>query len=454
MSNVFRIFVLDDETWYGLMLKHTLQLNPDYDVRVFDKAADVLRHMHLKPHVVTIDYNLPEMNGDEVLRRLKAINPDLPVIVVSEQEQITVAIDLLKAGAYDYLIKEEDTPERLMHLMQKIREVQALREEVATLRKEVKTRFVQPGGMLGESAVMQEVNAAIQKAARSNITVSITGETGTGKEVAAKGIHYLSARCEKPFVAVNVAAIPKELIESELFGHEKGSFTNAFARRIGKFEEANGGTLFLDEIGELELGLQAKLLRVLQEREVYRIGGTAAIKLDVRIIVATHKNLLEEIYKGNFREDLYYRLLGFSITMPPLRDRGHDCLILARHFMQEYCKEHQVTAKEISPAAAQKLLEFSFPGNVRELKSVMELAVVLADEESIIEPQHIQLRTIPRVAALSNSEMSLKDYEIQLIQQYLNEFNYDVNRVAEKLKIGKSTIYRMVKAGELTLQPS
>lgn len=314
----------------------------------------------------------------------------------------------------------------------------------------IKNRF----GIIGNAPALNHALHVAVQVANTDLSVLISGESGVGKEVFSQIIHSLSPRKHNPFIAVNCGAIPEGTIDSELFGHEKGSFTNAFARRIGKFEEANGGTLFLDEIGELELGLQAKLLRVLQEREVYRIGGTAAIKLDVRIIVATHKNLLEEIYKGNFREDLYYRLLGFSITMPPLRDRGHDCLILARHFMQEYCKEHQVTAKEISPAAAQKLLEFSFPGNVRELKSVMELAVVLADEESIIEPQHIQLRTITRVAALSNSEMSLKDYEIQLIQQYLNEFNYDVNRVAEKLKIGKSTIYRMVKAGELTLQPS
>jgi len=253
-----------------------------------------------------------------------------------------------------------------------------------------------------------------------------------------------------PFVAVNVAAIPRELIESELFGHEKGAFTGAITRRIGKFEEADKGTLFLDEIGELDINLQAKLLRVLQEKEITRVGGNQVIPINARIIVATHKNLLEEVKNKNFREDLYYRLIGLPIELPPLRDRGSDILILAKHYTDHFCKENKLAKKIFSAEAQQKLLQYAYPGNVRELKSMMELAVVMADEETI-ESTHITFNSSGSISNLLSSETSLKDYNNMIIQHYLNKYDSDVLLVAKKLDIGKSTIYRMLKNEELVL---
>jgi DNA-binding NtrC family response regulator len=252
----------------------------------------------------------------------------------------------------------------------------------------------------------------------------------------------------RSFVAVNVAAIPSELIESELFGHEKGAFTGAHSRRIGKFEEAHKGTLFLDEIGEMDLSIQAKLLRALQEREIVRIGGNEKVKTDVRIIVATHKNLFEEVQKGNFREDLYYRLLGLSIELPPLRERGNDLLILAKHFVDSFCKENKLPQKLISNEAKVKLCSYPFPGNVRELKAVMELAVVMADDD-IIYDTDITFNQTANQADFLKQEMTLRDYTRNIINYYLEKYNHDIVTVAKKLDIGKSTIYRMIKNGEL-----
>jgi two-component system response regulator AtoC len=247
---------------------------------------------------------------------------------------------------------------------------------------------------------------------------------------------------------VNVAAIPRDLIESELFGHEKGAFTGAATRRIGKFEEADKGTLFLDEIAELDINQQAKLLRVLQEREITRVGSNAVTAVNVRIIVATHKNLLEEVKNKNFREDLYYRLIGLPILLPPLRERGNDIVILAKNFADSFCKENKMEKKTLSPEAQQKLLGYSFPGNVRELKSVMDLSVVMTDSDTIL-PEHITLNSSTSINDLFNKETSLKEFENQIIQHYLDKYDKDVLLVAKKLDVGKSTIYRMIQNGEL-----
>ena len=319
---------------------------------------------------------------------------------------------------------------------------------IESLKKQVGRKYDFSQIIVGNSEPMEKVFALIEKASKTNITVSITGETGSGKELVAKAIHYNSERHNLPFVAVNVAAIPKELLESELFGHEKGSFTGAVTRRIGKFEEADKGTLFLDEIGELDINLQAKLLRVLQEREITRIGANNVLPINVRIIVATHKNLLEEVKNKTFREDLYYRLIGLPIMLPPLRERGNDIAILAKNFVDAFCKENKINRKSISPEAQQKLISYPYPGNVRELKSIMELAVVMSDEENIL-PEHITLNSSTSINDLLNRETTLKEFESQIIQHYLDKYNKDVLLVARKLDIGKSTIYRMIQNGEL-----
>jgi transcriptional regulator with GAF, ATPase, and Fis domain len=329
-----------------------------------------------------------------------------------------------------------------------IRQTLSLKEEINSLKEELGAKYDISKAIIGNSDSIKRIYTLIEKAAKSNITVSITGETGTGKELVGKAIHYNSDRRQKPYVTVNVAAIPRELLESELFGHEKGAFTGATTRRIGKFEEAHKGTLFLDEIGELDLGLQAKLLRVLQEKEITRVGGNGNLAIDVRIIVATHRNLLEEVRKGNFREDLYYRLLGLPITLPPLRDRDKDVLILAKYFTDSFCKENKYGRKIITIGAQKKLMAYNFPGNVRELRALMELAVVMSEEE-MIEEQDISLPSTDSVENLLEQNLTLKVYTTRIIQHFLNKNNGNVILTAKKLDIGKSTIYKMVQEQEL-----
>jgi DNA-binding NtrC family response regulator len=448
-QNALRIFVLEDDVWYGSMIEHYLSLNPDYEVKRFESSTAFFNNLHERPDVVTLDYSMPDMDGSAVLKKIREVNPDVQVIIISGQEDVGTAINLLKNGAFDYIVKDDDVKDRLWNTLLHLREIVGLRQEVEQLKEQVGKKYDYSKFLIGKSEAMDKVYNLIEKSCKTNITVSIAGETGTGKEMVAKAIHYNSDKQKKPFVAVNVAAIPKELIESELFGHEKGAFTGAVTRRIGKFEEANGGTLFLDEIGEMDISLQAKLLRVLQEREITRIGGNEVVPVNARIIVATHRNLLEEVQNKTFREDLYYRLIGLPIQLPALRERGSDIILLAKYFMDLFCKDNSIEKKTLSPEAQQKLLQYTFPGNVRELKSVMELATVMADCE-IIQVEHITINTAATVNDLLSKERTLKDFEIHIIQHYLDKYDKDVLLVAKKLDVGKSTIYRMIQAGELT----
>jgi DNA-binding NtrC family response regulator len=290
----------------------------------------------------------------------------------------------------------------------------------------------------------------IEKAVKSSINVSITGATGTGKEVIAKAIHYNSDRKKKPFVAVNMAAIPGELMESELFGYEKGAFTGASGRKIGKFEEANGGTLFLDEIAELDLNLQSKILRALQEREVVRLGGNEKIKFNARLITATHKNLSEEVKKGSFREDLFYRIIGLPIELAPLCERGNDVLILAKYFVEEFIKENGIKHLHISNNAKEKLLKYNYPGNVRELKSIIDLACVMCDGDEI-KAEDITYNSLQNEERFTSVEKTLREYTLDIIALFMRKYNNDVMEVAHKLDVGKSTIYNMIKKKELPI---
>jgi two-component system response regulator AtoC len=440
----FTVFVVEDNEWYNKLLVHNLSLNPDFEVKSFLTAKELLQNLGANPDAVTLDYRLPDMNGKDVLSRIKQQCPETEVVVISEQENIETAVELLKIGAYDYLVKGDDIRDRLLNTMNNIRKHSNLRSRIVTLEKEVQKKYQLQNTIVGQSPVMEKVLTMVEKAISTNITVTITGETGTGKEVIAKAIHYNSTRRDKPFVAVNVAAIPGELIESELFGYEKGSFTGAAARRIGKFEEANGGTLFLDEIGEMSLPFQAKMLRALQEKEITRIGSNAPVKVDSRIIVATHRNLKEEVKNNRFREDLYYRLFGLPVELPPLRDRGNDILILARHFINLFCKENGMPPKTLSEDAQRKLMSYAFPGNVRELKSVVELAVVMSNTDDI-RAGDITLTTFDALPDVMAEELTLREYELRIVNTYLKKYNDNIKLVAEKLDIGQSTIYRMLK---------
>ena len=446
--DTYNIYMVEDDSWYGEILEYHLSLNPDYKITRFESGKDCLSKMHLQPDLVTIDFSLPDMKGDKLFQKIREINTQVPVIFISSQEDIAVAVSLLKMGVSDYLVKDDSTKDLLWNSIIRIRENQTLKKEVEQLREELGKKFSFDKTIIGQSNSLKRVFTMMEKAIKTNINVSITGETGTGKEVVAKAIHYNSERKKKNFVAVNMAAIPKELIESELFGHEKGAFTGAIARKAGKFEEANGGTIFLDEIAEMDLSLQSKLLRVLQEREVIRVGGNENVKLDVRLVVATHKNLTEEVKKGNFREDLYYRIIGLPIELPPLRERGNDVLILAKHFADEFSKDNKLGNLIILQEAKDKLLKYNFPGNVRELKAIIDLAAVICDNNEI-KANDISYTSAIKEEHFIAEKKTLREYNCDIIKYYLNKNNSDVVATAKILDIGKSTIYKMIQDGEV-----
>jgi len=444
-----KIFIVDDDPFYGEILGYQLSQNPDFEITRFSTAKECLANLHKKPQLITLDYTLPDGNGTEVLKKIKDFNPLIPVIIISSQEDINTAIGLLKLGAHDYLVKDANTKDLLWNSVLHIMENTSLKEELEQLKEELGVKYDFGKVIKGNSPAIMKTFNLIEKAVKTNINISITGETGTGKEVVAKSIHYNSDRKKMPFIAINMAAIPKELVESELFGHEKGAFTGAVGRKIGKFEEANKGTLFLDEIAELDLNIQSKLLRVLQERELTRIGGKDTIKLDVRLIIATHKNLAYEVKNGTFREDLYYRLMGMPIELPPLRERGNDILILTRYFLDEFCASNKLSEVQISREAKDKLMQYSYPGNIRELKSIIELAAVMCNG-NVISAEDIIYNSLSDNHLMS-SEKTLKEYTIEIIKHYLKKYDNNVVKVAEKLDIGKSTIYKMIQEKEITL---
>lgn len=439
-----KIFVVEDDPMYQRMIKYIMELNPDHEVLTFVNGQDCLDNLKLQPDVISLDYTLPDMTGAEVLRKIKAFNEDIGVIILSGQQDIATAVKLLKEGAYDYITKDKETKDRLLHTLTHIKQRNDLKREVRQLKEELNTKYQFRKNIIGNSKPMQRIFALMEKATKSNITVCITGETGTGKEMVAKSIHHNSPRQKGAFVAVNMGAIPRDLLESELFGYEKGAFTGAVARKKGQFELANQGTLFLDEIAEIELGLQAKLLRALQEREFVRLGGEKTVRFDARIIIASHKDLAEEVRKGRFREDLYYRLLGLTIQIPPLRERDKDIILLAQHFLTEFAEQNQLGNLQLSKDARQKLLSYSYPGNVRELKAIIELAAVLASD-GFIKQEEIEFRSLRQETTFLTQEMTLEEYKRKIIFHFLEKYDRDVLLVAKKLDIGKSTIYRILK---------
>lgn len=440
----YKIFIVEDNALYAKVLKRQLSQNESYIVKIFETGRECLANLSEDPDVITLDYTLPDMTGADILTEINKVLPKTHVIIISGQNDINTAVKLLKDGAYDYIMKGPDTRERLENIIKNIHESDQLREENIILRDVVKKKYDFRNLIKGNSREIEHVFDLMAKAIQTNISVSITGETGTGKELIAKGIHYNSARSNKPFIAVNISAIPETLLESELFGHEKGSFTGADLRKIGKFEAANGGTLFLDEIADLDMNIQTKLLRVIQERELTRVGGLDVIPIDVRIITATHKKLGSLAAEGKFRQDLYYRLLGLPIEAPPLRDRGNDIILLAKYFVNEFCAENGLPLKRMSNEVTNKLLAYPFPGNIRELKAVMELACVLSNDESI-EAENLNMSIKEDVMNLLAKEKTLEEYTEEIIAHFLNNYNNNVRLVASKLNIGKSTIYRMLQ---------
>ena len=447
----FHIAVIEDDPWYGQVLLHHLSLNPDYKVSLYSCGKDFLSSLHIPFDIVCMDYGLPDYTGDKLIKMILAKKPDLSIIAISAQEEISVAVDLLKSGAKDYIIKDENAKELLWKSILMIKENLSLRKQVEDLRDQLETTFSFEKTIIGQSIAIRNTFPLVQKAARSLINVTLVGETGTGKEVYAKAIHYNSLRKKKPFVAINMAAIPKELAESELFGHEKGAFTGAVGLKKGKFEEAEGGTLFLDEIADMDSSLQAKLLRVLQERELVRVGGTTSIPMDVRIISATNKNLLNEVQKGNFREDLYYRLNVMSVNIEPLRKRKDDIRPLAKALVKKLSSQMGVHVDSISEKAMAALEAYDWPGNIRELENVIERSINLLDSDRIIKvstlPVHItQSHKTHVYIAGSTLKEQLYDVEKSIILECLNENQGNKQKTANDLDMSRTSLYQKLKS--------
>lgn len=379
---ITRIFLIDDDEIYSNIIRMSLDENDHYDVKVFSSGEEFFENIHENPDIVIIDYNLPGMSGIEILKKIKTYDQDISTVLLSGQSKVEVVVDAYNNGASNYIIKNDNVIFELNQCLKNLCSHSNLKKEVNELREQIIDRN-KYNNIIGESKPILNVLKLIQKVEKSNLITLITGESGTGKEVVSKAIHYNSPRKREPFVAVNVAAIPVDLIESELFGHEKGAFTGAVNKRIGKFEEAHEGTIFLDEIGEMAVDLQTKLLRVLQDSKITRVGGNKEIELNIRVIAATNKNLIERVKEGKFREDLYYRLQGFLIHLAPLRERGNDVIILAKSFLEEACKANKIPPKSLSSEAIEGLLNYSWPGNIRELKSMIERAVLLSEGQKI-----------------------------------------------------------------------
>ncbi len=417
--------------------------------------------------LLLLDVWLPKMDGIETLTRVRALDSDVPVVVMSGHGSIETAVKAVREGAQDFVEKPLSLEKTLLVVKNALRQ-RRLETENRALKRQVEHRWV----MVGESAGIRELRGQIAQAAPSNGRVLIFGENGTGKELVARNIHHLSLRAQGPFVEVNCAAIPEELIESELFGHTRGAFTGALTAKKGKFEVADGGTLFLDEVGDMTLKTQAKVLRVLQEQKIEPVGGTASVTVDVRVIAATNKHLDEEIRKGAFREDLYFRLNVIPFEVPPLRERREDIPPLARHFIAEFSEEYGKRAKELAPEALDLLTALPWPGNVRELRNIIERLVIMTPGD-LIEARHLPAPLVGALvpagdgasAAVLSDFPSLaearEDFEKRYIRKKYQECGGNMSRTAEALQVERSNLYRKMKGyglipsrkGEPTEQP-
>jgi DNA-binding NtrC family response regulator len=446
-----RVLLIDDDPRVRASLK--IVLEPIYDIfQASDgqEGLDVFRKD--EPDLILLDVILPGTDGLAVLQTLRMESKMTPVIMLTGTKSVKTAVDAMKFGAADYLSKPFDVDE-LRIIIDRVLNSSELEREVKQLRAQVVQRYAFHN-LIGKSQGMQEIYSKIEQVADSRTTVLITGESGTGKELVAKALHYNSSRRERPFIALNCAALPETLIESELFGHEKGSFTDATARRVGQFELANTGTLFLDEIGDLSPITQAKLLRVIQEREFTRIGGVQSIKVDVRIVAATNKNLDDLVRKGQFREDLYYRINVIALVLPPLRERGEDIPLLAKHFLEKRLDEERRPRIEFGKEALELLTRYSWPGNVRELENFVEQAFIWSQHAAQITPEHLPtlIKNDSRSTSLRDDtlagrmslEKAVMEFEREIILDALKRTNYVQTHAANLLGISRRMLkYRM-----------
>ncbi len=452
-----KIMVVDDEHLIRWSLEQNL-MKPGYEVLTAGNGEDALKLVREEqPELVLLDIHMPGISGLEVLEKVKEFDDEIIVIMVTAHGGLETAVNAMRMGAYDYINKPFNLDEMGI-VIKKALENFDLRREVAGLRSEHKK--VGSPTIVGKGKLMQHVLAMMERVAKSEAsTVLVQGESGTGKELVAKWIHYESSRADKPFVAINCAAVPSTLLESELFGYDKGAFTDAKAMKKGLFELADGGTVFLDEIGDMELGMQAKLLRFLEDRTFRRVGGSKVISVDVRIISATNKDLLKAVEEKSFRNDLYYRLQVIPIFLPPLRERKEDIVILANHFIESFNKEFNKRIKGLSAAAEQMLTDYSWPGNIRELKNVIERAIILGGEDTLMLEQ-LPLEIVTQSAAPTSRQstvfklppegVDIEEVEKELIRQALEVSDGNQSKAAKKLSLGIDAFrYRMKKFGYL-----
>jgi DNA-binding NtrC family response regulator len=452
-----KLLVVDDEHLIRWSLEQNLK-KQGYEVVTAGSGEDALRLVREEqPDLVLLDIQLPGISGIDVLEKIKDHDEDIIVIMVTANSGLENAVSAMRLGAYDYISKPFNLDE-LSIIVRKALETSDLKQEVVRLRSETKKNG--PPHIIGESRQVKYLMEVLDKVARSEAsTVLVQGESGTGKELVAKWIHYSSNRAEKPFIAINCAAVPATLLESELFGHEKGAFTDAKATKKGLFELADGGSVFLDEIGDMEMGMQAKLLRFLEDRSFRRIGGSRVFTVDVRIISATNKELLKSIEEKTFRNDLYYRLQVIPIFLPSLRERKEDIIPLATHFINMYNKDFNKKVSGIAAMAERIMTEYSWPGNIRELKNVIERAIILGNDDTLLLehlPLEIVARTSPQSGAPASSfrlppeGIDIEEVEKELIRQALEAAEWNQSKAAKKLSLGIDAFrYRMKKFGYL-----
>lgn len=446
------ILIVEDKESMAQMLKETMETAGYQPIIARDGAEGIIKIREERIDLVLTDLKLPKKDGMDVLRVAREENAFLPVIMMTAYGSVDIAVKAIKEGAYDFITKPFDT-DHLLHLIKKAVENHKLVAENILLKEEFSSIIGMPK-IIGKSAKIQEVAKKIQKVAPAKTTVLLLGESGTGKELFARAVHRMSPRKDYPFVPINCAAIPKELLESELFGHEKGAFTGAEARKLGKFELADKGTVFLDEIGEMDLSLQAKIMRIIQEGEIERVGGLKTIPVDVRVIAATNKDIERAVSEGVFREDLYYRLSVFPIRIPPLRERIEDIPLLVDFFVKKYCAEMNRDLKSVSKEVFDMLTDYLWKGNVRELENTMERAVILCDE-GVITSAHISLNPLPLKTTLEALPMdgtlddvtkeAVRLVETQRIKKALRETKGNKSRATELLKVSYKTLLTKIK---------